>query len=109
MFFLTCYFAYWSKDLSQYNESPYLLHIYRVSATWTNSTTQGYEIKMVDNGMPLDLAILTLIWFGITMLAHLYFLVLGMCECSWMIIWRQIDDAFCYWRYASAVLTILPW
>ena len=55
MFVLTYWFAYLSKDLSQYDESPYLLRIYRVSATWTNSTTQGYELTMVDNNMPIDM------------------------------------------------------
>jgi hypothetical protein len=55
MFVLTYYLAFVRKDLSQYNESPYLLRIYRVSATWTNSTTQGYELTMVDNNMPIDM------------------------------------------------------
>ena len=55
MFVLTYCFAYMAKDISQYDESPYLLRIYRVSATWTNSTTQGYELTMVDNNMPIDM------------------------------------------------------
>jgi len=96
---VVAYFAWWSKDLSKYEEDPYTLTIYRISAKWDNSTTQGYEINIEDNGMGFNLAWGTLFFFLISAVFHLLALVFGLFESTWSWYWRQIDDAFCWWRW----------
>jgi len=100
MVFLTAYFAFWSKDLDQYNgENPYAVTIYRVSARWNNHTTEGYTMTIEPNGMPIDLAWGTLSFFLISAVFHLFAVIFGLFEHTWFWYWRQLDDAFSYWRW----------
>ena len=101
MVFVVAYFAWWAKDLEKYDTNPYEIKIYRVSARWTNRTTQGYEMIVEDNEMPFDLAWGVLLFFLISAVFHLWAVVLGLFEHSWFWYFRQIDDAFCYWRWAE--------
>ena len=101
MVFLVAYFAWWSKDLEKYDTNPYHIKIYRITASWTNETAQVYEMAIEDNGMPIDLAWATLSFFLISAVFHLFALVAGMFEALWFVYWRQIDDCFCYWRWAE--------
>jgi hypothetical protein len=101
MVILTSYFAWWSKDLDKYgDENPYAIKIYRMTAEWTNSTSQSYTFMVEDNGWPIDIAWATLAFFAISAVAHLFAIVVGLFESTWFIYFRQLDDAFCWWRYA---------
>lgn len=100
MVFLTAYLAWWSKDMDKYNgENPYAIKIYRVTARWNNDTVDGYEFAMEPNGVPLDIAWATLSFFLISAVFHLFSMVAGLFESTWFYYWRQIDDAFCWWRW----------
>ena len=99
MVFLTAYFAWWSKDLDKYDVDPYDIKIYRISAEWTNQTNQAYTFKVEDNGMPINIAWATLSFFLISAVFHFFALVAGLFEHTWFWYWRQIDDAFCWWRW----------
>ena len=101
MVFVTAYLAWWSKDMTVYgDDNPYLIRIYRISANWTNSTSQAYTFTMVDNQMPIDLAWATLAFFLISAVFHLFAIVVGLWEHTWFWYFRQLDDAFSWWRCA---------
>ena len=103
MVFSTAYFSWWSKDLSKYgDENPYAIKIYRVTAKWTNESSQVYEFAMEPNEMPIDIAWATLAFFLISAVFHFFALFVGLFESTWFWYWRQIDDAFCWWRYEPA-------
>lgn len=99
MVFVVAYFAWWKKDLDKYDENPYHVKIYRVSATWNNETAEGYNMTIEDNQMPVDLAWGTLSFFLISAVFHLWAVVVGLFEHTWFCFWRQIDDGFCWWRW----------
>lgn len=99
MVFLTAYLAWWSKDMEKYDGNPYAITIYRVSARWNNDTTEGYTMTIEPNEMPVDLAWGTLSFFLISAVFHLFAVVVGLFEHTWFWYWRQIDDAFCFWRW----------
>ena len=103
MFFITLWIAYWRKDIAAlYGEDdPYEIRIFRISAEWSNSTREGYKMTVVDNNMPINLAFLVMSFFLISAVFHLFAVVAGAFECCWFIYWRQIDDAFCWWRWAE--------
>lgn len=98
---LTAYFAWWRKDLEALygkDVNPYAIPIYRISATWNNDTTAGYDFVFEDNGAPFDIAWGTISFFALSAIFHLFAVVVGLCECSWFIYFRQLDDAFAWWR-----------
>jgi hypothetical protein len=80
---LTAYFAWWSKDLEALygkDVNAYAVPIYRISATWNNDTTAGYDFVFEDNGAPFDIAWGTISFFGLSALFHLFAVVVGLCE-----------------------------
>lgn len=100
MVFVTSYMAWWKKDLQIYgDENPYAIKIYRVTAKWNNNTQDGYEFALEENGFPIDIALSTLAFFLISACFHLFAIVVGLFETTWFWYWKQIDDAFCYWRW----------
>lgn len=101
MVFVVAYFSWWKKDMEKLygNDNPYEITIYRISANWTNETTQGYEFHLEDNGMPIDIAWATLAFFAISAVFHLFAVIVGLWEHTWFWYWRQIDDCFCFWRW----------
>lgn len=90
MVFIVAYFAWWSKDLSKYDTNPYHITIYRVTAQWTNETSQVYTMAVEDNQMPFDLAWATLSFFLISAVFHLFALIAGLFESLWFYYWRQV-------------------
>jgi hypothetical protein len=100
MVFVVMWLSWWNKDMSQYgDENPYLVKVYRVSARWNNDTVQGYDMTIEDNGMPIDIAWGTIIFFLISAVFHLWALIFGLFESTWFWMWRQLDDAFAPWRW----------
>jgi hypothetical protein len=89
MIFITAYFAWWHKEMSIYgDDDPYHLKIYRVSSKWNNSTQQGYELTLVDNGIGFNLVWGTISFFLISACFHLFALVVGLFESTWQWYWR---------------------
>ena len=111
MAFLTVYFAYWSKDLSRFSRDPYDMPIYRVKSVWTNTTTEAFHFSLVETGFSLNIAVLVTTFFLISAFAHLFAVVAGLFEGLWFFYWRQLDDAFVFWRwieyFASASVMVL--
>lgn len=100
MVVITSYFAWFSKDMKALygDDNPYSVTIYRMLAEWSNSSTQTYVYTMEDNGMPVDIAWMTVSFFGISAIFHLFAVLVGLFESTWFWYWRQMDDAFCWWR-----------
>ena len=98
MVFVVANAAWWSKDLDVYDENPYKIKIFRVTAEWNNVTAQTYDLRLVDNEMPIDIAWSCLSFFLISAVFHLFAVVAGLFESTWFLYWRQMDDAFCWWR-----------
>ena len=61
---------------------------------------QAKQCTRADNGLGFNLAWGTLFFFLISAVFHLLALVFGLFESTWSWYWRQIDDAFCWWRCA---------
>lgn len=100
MVFVVAYFAWWRKDMDKYgDENPYNVRIYRISARWNNQTTEGYTMTIEDNEMPIDLAWGTIAFFLISAVFHLWAIVVGLFEHTWFWYFRQLDDAFAWWRW----------
>ncbi|MDA9633357.1 hypothetical protein N9S81_00295 [bacterium] len=99
-FVLTLWFAYFRKDMTVYgDEDPYEIRIFKLSAKWNNNTRDGYEITVVDNNMPINVAWMVMAFFLLSAIAHLWAIIAGAFECFWFLYWRQMDDAFCFWRW----------
>ena len=81
------------------SQNPYHVKVYRISARWKNDTQEGYEMTIEDNGMPIDLAVGTLVFFLISAVFHLWAVIVGLFENTWFLYWRHIDNAFCWWRW----------
>ena len=79
--------AYFAKDVSKYEHDPYEVKIYRVSARWDNQSENTYEMTLEENGMPIN-------WHGhcglsgLSALAHLFAIVVGLFESTWFWYWR---------------------
>jgi len=102
-FVLTLWFAYFRKDMKTLygDEDPYEIRIFKISAEWNNNTRDGYTMTIVDNNMPLNVAWMVMAFFLLSAIAHLWAIIAGAFECFWFIYWRQMDDAFCYWRWVE--------
>ena len=61
----------------------------------------GNEHWLHDNGMPVDFCWLTAGFFLVSAAFHLWALLVGIFERTWYLYWRQLDDAFSYWRWAE--------
>lgn len=92
MVFVTAWAAWWKKDMSQYDSDPYHLTIYRLTARWDNTTVQGYTYSIESNGIGFNVAIATLCFFAISAVFHLYALIVGLFESSFLWFFKQIDD-----------------
>jgi len=101
MVFVVAYLAWWQKDMEYLygDENPYLIKIYRISSNWTDLGPQGYTFSVEENGRPIDIAWATIAFFAISAVFHLFAVIVGLFEHSWVLYWRQLDDAFCWWRW----------
>jgi len=61
----------------------------------------GNEHWLHDNGIPVDFCWLTASFFLISAIFHLWALLVGIFERTWYLYWRQLDDAFAWWRWAE--------
>lgn len=75
--------------------------VYRIRANWTEPGVDGYAFDLVENQQGLNIGVITAVWFGITAGFHFLALIAGVFERYWMIYWRQMDDAFCWWCVAE--------
>lgn len=79
------------------------LPIYRLTnANWTNATEPH---SLIDNAWPLDtgrfMELLMVLEAALAAIA----LIAGPAERFWFVFWRQLDDAFCWWRWTSYAFT----
>ena len=118
MVFIVLWFAYWRWDRSIYDTQHVMVRIYRFSQVptqemidanltkwsenWSNSTLGGRgEFFLIDNNLPINFASLTLSFFAISAVFHFLACVAGAFESCWHSYWRQIDDAFPWWRWVE--------
>ena len=123
MVFLTFHMAYWRWDRSMFNHedtqhmivtiwrvsqipTPYMLenNMSAWSPGWNLTNPRGTglnEMYLHDNGLAVNFASLTAAFFATSAVFHLWALVVGLFERWWFIYWRQMDDAFCWWRWAE--------
>ena len=100
-FALTLWLSYYRKDMKTLygDEDPYLITVYKISATWNNNTKDGYSVVAVANDMPLNVAWMVMAFFLLSAIAHLWAIMAGAFEIFFYLYWRQIDDCFMYWRW----------
>ena len=100
-FALTLWLSYYRKDMKSLygDEDPYLITVYKISATWNNNTRDGYSVVAVSNDMPLNVAWMVMAFFLLSAIAHLWAIIAGAFEIFFYIYWRQIDDCFMFWRW----------
>ncbi len=119
MIFVTLHFAYWRWDRHPMRDTEHMtIRIYRVTQIPTpymveNNLTQwapGWNLTsdqendgffLRDNGMPINFASLIIAWFAISAGFHLWACIAGAFERYWFWYWRQMDDAFCWWRWSE--------
>jgi len=119
MIFVTLHFAYWRWGRNPMHDTEHVtVRIYRVTQIptpymvdnnltkwapgWNLTSTQendGFFLR--DNGLPVNFATLIIAWFAISAGFHLWACIAGAFERYWFWYWRQMDDAFCYWRWAE--------
>ena len=121
MVFYTFHMAYWRWGRSMFlheDTQHMVVTIWRVSqiptpymlannlSSWspgwnlTNPRGTGLnEMYLHDNGLAVNFASLTAGFFAISAVFHLWALIVGLFERWWFIYWRQMDDAFCPWRW----------
>ena len=74
--------------------------IHRISSVWNETEGRGsYTHTLVDNGKPIRIDWITLAFFAISALAHLFIVALGPFDRYVWLIWRQLDLCFVYWRW----------
>ena len=106
MVFVTLYLAYWRWDRSMWRDTEHVMvKIYRVtqvptgemianneskwSSGWNNrSIGGGNEFYLRDNSMDVNFATLTLSFFAISAVFHLWACIVGLFERFWFIYWR---------------------
>ena len=119
MIFVTYHFAYWRHDLDPMDQTKHvMIPIYRIrniptqymldnnlskwSEGWNLTSTDPNDgLFLYDNGMPINLASLIVSFFATSAVFHFLALVLGAFERFWFYYWRQLDDAFAWWRWAE--------
>ena len=119
MIFVTFHFAYWRHDLDPMDSTKHvMIPIYRIrniptqfmldnnlskwSEGWNlTSSDPNSGLFLEDNGMPINLASLIISFFATSAFFHFLALVLGAFERYWFWYWRQLDDAFAWWRWAE--------
>jgi len=122
MVFLTLHMAYWRWGRSMWTDTDHVtVRIFRISqvatplqyanneSRWSpgyngSLRTDGRDIGgnehwLHDNTLPVNFATLTLSFFAISAVFHLWALLVGIFERTWWIYWRQIDNCFCWWRW----------
>ncbi len=119
MIFVTLWMAYWRHGLNAFRDTAHVeIPIYRIRNVPTkymldNNLTQwspGWNLTssdpnsglfLYDNGMPINFASLIVAFFATSAVAHFWAIVAGAYERWWFWYWRQLDDAFAYWRWAE--------
>ena len=121
MIYATLYFAYFRHGRNWLTETEHLMiPIYRIrtiptqymldnnlskwSDGWNNSLTSDEPnsgLFLYDNAMPINFASLIIAFFATSAVAHFWAIVAGAYERWWFWYWRQLDDAFAYWRWAE--------
>jgi len=127
MIFLTLHMAYWRWGLSMWRDTENMkVTIFRISqiptvevymnnmSVWSpgyNGTDAahmgdnnardigGNEHWLHDNNIHVNFASLTISFFAISAVFHLWALLVGIFERTWFLYWRQLDDAFAWWRW----------
>lgn len=120
MVFVTLHMAYWRHGRSAFTDTEHVeVPIYRIrnvptqlmldnnESQWSpgwNLTRKGEPnsgLFLYDNGMPINFASLICAFFGTSAVFHFWAIVVGAYERYWFWYWRQLDDAFAYWRWAE--------
>ena len=119
MIYATLWFAYIRHDRNIFTQTEHvMIPIYRIrtvptrymldnnlskwSEGWNlTSSEENSGLFLYDNAMPINFATLIISFFATSALFHFWALVFGAFERYWFWYWRQMDDAFCYWRWAE--------
>ena len=148
MVFVTLYLAYWRWDRSMWRDTDHVMvKIYRVTQVptaemiadneatlsgWNNgSIGGGNEFYLRTNSIDVNFATLTLSFFAISAVFHLWACIVGLFDRFWyvdyrpsqphtnrltrflllvrrFIYWRQLDNAFAWWRWLECRPLLQP-
>jgi hypothetical protein len=83
----------------------------RLAINWTATSAGGYDVTLVDNGMPVRIDFLTGWFFLISAIFHAFAVIAGPFDRLAPNYWKQLDNALAYWRWieysASASVMVL--
>ena len=115
--FVTLFLAFWRHGLSIHDSDHVSVAIYRFSCVPTqseiNMNISSWKVGVDDDTRnfirndgfvrktvtEINLALLTFAFFMTSAISHFLFCVGFAMPRLWRWTWRQIDDAFCYWRW----------
>ena len=124
MAILTFHFAYGRWDRDPWKDTEHVtVRIYRITqiptpymiennlTTWSpgwnlTSTRENDGFYLRENGMPINFASLVIAFFATSAVFHLLACIAGAFEVFWFFYWRQLDDAFAYWRWAEYSISV---
>ncbi len=96
VFTVLCLYAGWEKNDGEMN-----VEVWRMKVVWTNTGASGYAASLVSNEMPVRIDYLAASFFGLSALFHLLALIMGFFDRFLWLYWRQLDLAFCWWRWVE--------
>lgn len=80
--------------------------VWRARPAWNAShPADGYMVTLLDNGMPLRVDLLVSGLFIVSTVVHGMLVVLGPFDRWVVLIWRQMDLCFHWWRYLDMVFS----
>lgn len=87
MFGLTLGLGFWRHGDALVMENMEV-RVFRLSANWTSTGANGYDIVLKDNDMPINICWLTASFFLISACFHLWACLFGLYERWWYFYWR---------------------
>ena len=75
--------------------------VFRLSSRWNSTAADGWDVSLVDNGMPIRIDFLTASFFGGSALTHLLLCLFGPFDHSIPLLWRNLDLCFMWWRWCA--------
>ena len=78
---------------------------------WNSTSANGYNVALVDNGMPVRIDFLTGWFFLLSAIFHAFAVLAGPFDRLAPYYWKQLDNALAYWRWieysaSASVMTL---
>ena len=75
------------------------VQIFRYRSNWTSSNASGYELMFLPNELPVRFDLIAAWFHGLSAIFHSFVLVVGPFDRFAFLYWKQLDNAFAWWRW----------